>query len=314
MKLFKKAQIILGGLSALVVAAVPIISTSAVSFDELPEFGMAVSPGNIEVSLEPGSTYDGSFRVSNTGRKDYTFDLTVEPFFSVDGVATYNTRNEFNEIYKYITFDQTQYFLPAPVPGSEVDGWVEVNYYINVPSNIPSGGQYAAIKVSSLGPNAAGGNISATKEISIIMYGKVGGDNHPCGKIISTKLSPFLLFSPPVKAESVIQNCGRIHFPVEQNVVFKDIFGNVAHEAKRTVDTNSANLVLPNDQRTISLNWEEAPALGLFKVFYEVNLFGETRTEEKWVLIIPIYLIIIIVVGIALLVTWLVLKRKGRKQ
>ena len=56
------------------------------------------------------------------------------------------------------------------------------------------------------------------------------------------------------------------------------------------------------------------PSIGIFRAKQTVKIFGEESIVEKTIIVCPLWLLFIIVFAIVMLIIWLVLKAKNRKE
>jgi len=283
---------------------------------ETPAIVMQVSPVSRHFNLEPGVVQEGSITVSNIGRQGFNFRVLAVPFSMVDD--RYEERSEEEgprtEIVRWISFEQEEFYL-------EVNESVEVNFRIDVPSNAPGGGQFAMI-VAETSDSDGEGTVAMTRRIGIPVYTRVSGETIERAELISTTIRRFYL-SPPIMTSSTIENSGNVDVRAGYRLRVNSLFGRTVYrnycvdgensEACRIGRMNGVELhILPETRRIVDLEWEGAPALGVFRVTQEVDILGETYSETRLVIVVPLFLLVIMIVVILGAVVALVAKVKGR--
>ena len=74
------------------------------------------------------------------------------------------------------------------------------------------------------------------------------------------------------------------------------------------------SLILPESERYNTLSWDEAPAVGIFRVRQTIEIFDDVSTVERVVVICPFWLLFVIVVGLIAAILWIVAKFKSRQK
>jgi len=262
-----------------------------------------MSPGSSEHALlQAGSTQTGSFTVYNTG--DTTLDITVRTTdlcvneaynFTFEGctVATSTTMRQ------WITATAEETTL---APGAQT----RVNYSINVPATgLPGGSQHAGITVSFMGDDGDGLAMEYRLGYRMFAFNPVGARID--ADLISTRVDR-LQFQRPLSARANVRNNGNIDFFAKTTMTVSSLSGREVHSEERN------HVVMPETTRTIESGWEGSPHLGIFRVRYEVVLEAiegqllETRTIERVVIIMPLFLFVLILVILAALVVFLVMR------
>ena len=109
-----------------------------------------ISPTKLYLSINPGETVTDSFIVKNESSTPEILRPVATPY-SVTGedyTPDYDTEGSYAQIHNWVTFAQDEYQLR---PGDET----RVEYTVTAPEDIPAGGQYAAILVSSAEDNSS---------------------------------------------------------------------------------------------------------------------------------------------------------------
>lgn len=295
------------GLVAFVASITALYSGVNVYADEIPEYRLQISPATLDLDLKPGEKYTTTFKVQNTGQKDFDFEVSASPYsvtnenYDMD----FLTETQYTDIADWVSFSMTEGELK---PGDSK----EITATINVPKDVPAGGQYGIILARIMDDRSdSGTGVAITKQVGIVLYSNVEGKTRVEGKIEENKV-PSFMFNPPITATSVIENTGNTHIEAEYVLqVFpffggEEIFTNEENPVKRKI--------LPETRRYNEMSWDGAPKLGLFKVKQTIKAFGETSVTEKVVFICPIWFLFIIVLILFCVVFWIVSRIRGRNK
>ena len=302
-----------GILLALIVACFGVMPATAA---DIPEYRLQVSPVTLDLTLEPGTSSSDTFEVQNTGSKGYNFELGVTPY-SVKGNdynPDYETETAYNDITEWITFSQDK----GRVEAGENQ---EITVTVNVPEDVPSGGQYAMVYVQMTrefddGSEESGEQtttgISVNQRAGIVIIAEVeGGNTRREGQVLETKI-PTILFNPPITATSLVENTGNVHATAYYTLQVFPLFGD---EEVYTNEENPATLtILPETQRFNSISWDGAPQLGIFRVRETVTILDDTQTIEKIVFLCPIWFLFLILLIIFFVIFWLFSRIRSRRR
>lgn len=287
---------------------------SPVSALEMGDIVVQVEPAEQDLELVPNETFSGSFKVQNVGRLGFDFTLSTRPFqvLNDDYDPDFSTENNYTLLKNWIHFAEESYHLE---PGAEV----EVIYEVAVPSDVPAGGQYAAIIVETRDSIDESSFFHTIGQVATILYGEVAGDSRNVGELTAHYL-PKVLFGQPLSASVTVKNSGNTDFRVTHQLAIYDFFtGNEAFSAE-SVDTEGRKLgtanprIMPGNERTNILTWAGAPQLGVFKAVQTVSFLDQNYTFEQIVFLCPIWLVGGVVFLVALMLVWLILRARSRKR
>ena len=306
-KAYLKRILAVLAVSVLSFSAALINSNTAVAEEDRPDIYLQVSPPTVQLGeLDPGTSKSGEFLVQNIGAKDFDFKVYAVPY-QVEGQEynpVYSTNNNYTQISKWITFDLTEGHL-------EPNGEQKVHYTINVPDNAPDGGEYASIMVETDSGNAEDATIKTVSRVGIVLYSHVGGVTNACGKILEQDLPTFLT-QPPIYVTSLVENCGNIDLTASYTLQVYPLFSD--EEIYTTEETPDERITLPGTKRFNKVSWESAPAIGIYRVKQTIRFADKTEFIEKYVVICPIWLIILIILFIGSIVFWLVMRSRSRRK
>ncbi len=289
--------------------ALTFITNSPVAAADTPDYRLQVSPSYAEIEeMQPGKTYDGVFKVQNTGAKEFSYAINITPYSVSDDKYTLDSETEtaYTQMKDWVTLSQDSGTL-AP------DSTEEIKYSIRIPSDAPAGGQYALINVRMIQNDDAnsGAAISATKQIGFRLLGDVEGNTRRTGKVTEQNI-PSILFNPPISATSVVENTGNTHITASYVLQVFPLFGN--EEVYTNEESPYEVTVLPETSRYNSISWDDAPHLGIFRVKQTVTIADDTQFIEKTVFLCPIWFIFIILLIIFCIVFWICSRIKSRRE
>lgn len=272
--------------------------------------GFMLSPMTQRLSLDPGDTYTNSFYIMNPEQNiiPVNYALEVKSFYRTEeGEALFEDVEGRGQLASWIT-------LEVPDSGTlEPGASVEVFYTINVPLDVPSGGQYASITATSAStneasPNAA--NINESVAMAYTIFAEVSGETKHGGVITDINI-PGFLFDGNITASSRVQNTGNIHGTATYTIKIYPLFSD------QPVYTNENDpdkkLILPDRGYRHEDAWEETPTVGIFNVVYDIEFDGvATERVERLVIKCPIWLLLLIMIIIITLITLVVIRVKRR--
>ena len=278
---------------------------------------MTVSPPTKKVILEPGEVYTDTIKIanSNNSKRDLKYTVHVGSFSqskSEDSKDDYGTvdhiaRSNYNQMMDWITFDKESGTV-AP------NGTDTVTYSINVPENAPAGGQYATILVRDESGDGDGGSgnvsIQSVLQFASIIYAEVAGETKEVGSVVENSV-PGFLFGGPLTVSSMVKNEGNVHTDAEYTLQVWPLFSD--EEAYTNEEEPMTSLILPESEKYNTQTWEDAQAIGIYKVKQTVKIFDNESIVEKTVIICPLWLLLIVVFVVVAIVVWLVMKSRGKK-
>lgn len=282
-----------------------------------PAVWLQISPVSNKVNLIAGENNDYSFTVSNIGSEAFGFHVYATPYTVNDEDYNVNFSNETNrtQISRWIKFYDDEGKL-VDKAGFKLDSGAKktVNYRIEVPKDVPAGGQYATIFAESdeTEGDLTGSGIKTVSRVGLIVYGRTEGDTEESAKITDFYIPTFMT-SGKISATSRIENNGNTDFEAVFNFEVSSIFG------KQLFTKTDAYNILPDTARRVKTEWDETPMMGFYKVHYRVSALNGEVTEDKTkiVVIMPIWMIIISIILLTFIILWVIIlirKRSERKS
>ncbi len=254
---------------------------------------ITMTPTSASPTIRPGSIYKGSLQVLNQGAAPYSFQIYSTPY-RVKG-------EDYTPDFTFLpTAPNVKSWFSFSTPGGHVNPGqsITVNYAINMPADTPPGGYYAAVFAQTQYPKSANG-ITLNERVGEIFYIQAAGPVTRKGEVASWQSDLFQ--KPPLTAVLRLENDGTIHYPATIQVNVRDAFGS------SKLSLNTTKEVLPQTVRRVTISWNKAPAIGIFKVTGTVSFLNQHKTlPTKWVfvmsqtvrLVLGAILLVIILLGV----------------
>ena len=278
---------------------------------------MHVSPPTYRILLMPGEKYSDSIIISNgsSSTRALKYELSIGSFSEKRGenskddyeIVDHTTVSNYNQMMEWITLDKTK----GTVEPNEKD---IIGFTINVPEDVPAGGQYATIIARDVTDrdNMGSGNVTvqSTFQFASIIYAEVAGETKEDGAIMENAMPSFLL-DGTLTAESMVRNNGNVHTDAEYTLQVWPMFSD--EEICSNEEKPETSLILPETERYHAQTCE-LPAVGLFRAKQTVKIFGETSIVEKTIVVCPLWLLFLIIFVLVALVLWIVMRVRSSKR
>lgn len=252
---------------------------------------ITMSPAQDNIELKAGQSFDGSFKIYNTGDEDFEFTVSASPY-SVKGEEyqqDFETQSEQTYLVDWIEFAQEKYFLKAKEN-------VEVKYTVDVPKQIPAGGQYAVLFAETAGGTT--GAILSNKRVGMLLYAKTDANPILEGHAEVPQI-PKIKFDSNLSVKQIIENTGNTDFEAETTIKASTLLGREVYSFTRR-DTK----IMPRSRRAVEVKWEGAPIMGLFNVNITTKFLDKTFEHSGWVLFISPIIMGAIALVIVALILW----------
>lgn len=253
---------------------------------------ITMSPTGSQYTSTAGGVLTDKLTIVNDSKKAYDFIVYARPYSINNNEYSnpdFTSITKSADLYAWVQFPQTKFH-------AEPNTTTYVNYSINIPANASPGGHYGVIfaEVQPTEQNVSGNQIIRKKRVGSIVYTTVNGAVKLAGDTGQGSI-PFWQVQPPLHTTVVTKNNGNTHFTSDAKLTVQDVFGNVKYQSKKNY------FVLPNTVRTTELNWDKAPWFGLFKATTEQSFLGKSYKSDGYVLIMPRYLpvalLVVFVIG-----------------
>ncbi|MBR2989625.1 hypothetical protein IKF40_01705 [Candidatus Saccharibacteria bacterium] len=304
----KKLKLILAALAVAFSAGLALIHPVSAAEDNRLPINLQVSPTKTKISLTPGASYVGSFKVMNIGYLPFDYQVYATPFSvaSESYAPNYEDTVSYSHMAEWVSFDKKTE-KGTIQPGDTV----EVSYTVNVPKDAPAGGQYAALMAETSSGNAEDANIKTIHRVGMILYSAVPGETRECAEIEKNIVNSFY-FNPPITVSSLVKNCGNVEQTAYYTAKIYPLFSN---EAVFSNEENPIQLdIYPETSRFNSIPWDGAPSIGIFKVTQIVRIGDQESEVTKYVLVCPLWILFVIIALIFFIIFWLVSRARDRKK
>lgn len=310
MKKTRRNSILVRFMSCLVLAlSVVGLCNAPVFAVETPDYQIGITPySNSFETMKPGQSYNGSFKVKNTGLKNFNFEISFGPYTIEDENygPNFSKETKFTDLMDWITVDVDKGSLNP-------DEEQEVQYTLTIPNDAHGGAQAAAILVT-MHPEDSESNgtaVEAVRQLAYLVYGNVDGEITTTAKILENKI-PSFIFTPPITATSLVENTGNVYTNATYTLQVFPLFSD--EEVYTNEEEPDKNVIFPETKRFYTASWEGAPQLGIFRVRQTIKIFDEVSTVEKLVFLCPIWFLFIVVLIIFVAIFWIVSRIRGRNK
>lgn len=248
---------------------------------------ITLSPAQRLIKVDAGARYQDELTVVNDGNVAYDFVVYARPY-SVKGNSyeqDFQSTPPNADVYSWTRFEQTNYRLEA---GKSV----KIPFTLTVPADAAPGGHYGVIFAQTEPATSADSNsVIRKKRVGALMHVTVNGEYKLAGEATVFE-APFWQLEPPMKATVEAKNTGNAEFIDTTQLTVRDLFGNVKYDAKKEF------IILPKTTRTMQLEWQKAGWFGLYRIETTQMFLGKTASKTHYVLMMPRYVPLVIVLFI----------------
>lgn len=271
------------------------------------EIYIQVSPTTQKLDIRAGEHYSGEFRVRNIGNKEFEFGvkaLSYQPSAEDYGDG-FELGSAYRKLPEWITFEQKEKRKLA------VGEAVVIRYYIDVPKDVPAGGQYAMLVAEAGGSSESGAKLAINSQVGMTLYANVAGETRMEGKILQNDVQP-MAFGQPITGSFIAENTGNVDFNAEVETSIYNFLSNEEIYTNREEPYNF--VILPESKRNTKMTWSETPQFGLFKVVQKVRVLDEENIKEQFVWVCPVWLLFVVIILLAIGLMFIILKIIGAVQ
>ena len=273
-------------IAGLFVAALLVAGASlSVSAQENRE-SITLSPAQRLVKVNAGAQHKDELTVVNDGTVAYDFVVYARPY-SVKGSGyeqDFQSTPPNADVYSWTRFEQTKYHLEA---GKSV----KIPFTITVPADAAPGGHYGVIFAQTEPVTTGSNSVIRKKRVGALMHVTVNGEYKMGGEATLFE-TPFWQLEPPLRATVEAKNTGNAECINTTQLTVRDMFGNVKYDAKKEF------IILPKTTRTMHLEWQKSGWFGLYKVETKQTFLGKTAGEMQYVLMMPRYVPLVVILFI----------------
>ena len=280
------------------------------------EVGFSVSPMKQDIVLNPGDSYRGAFTISNpaSSPNDFSYSVSVTPFYvndttnNDDYMPIFNEESDRTLITNWITLISPTTGTVAPNSSDKIE------FIINVPSDAPAGGQYAAITVTSANEsNSSEGSTGIHEQLAIAhtVFAEIAGNTVKKGEIMDASV-PSFIFSGDLTASARVKNTGNVHGKAIYKLQVFPIFSD--EEVYTNEEKPDEHTILPDRTFYNETSWRGMPSFGIYNVVFTVEYEGSKVEVKKMVIKCPIWMLFSILFAIIAAIIYLGLKIKSRRR
>ncbi len=274
--------------------ALSIFFATLISANTFAVTTITIAPADNTVSLDSGTKRDYAIKVKNTGVDSVRVRVYAAPYsipndnYEVD----FSTYNQWNQLTNWLTFldddEAEQKELNFTLSGGEDK---TLTYIITVPeTGIPDGGQYATIFAEANGSKGTTNGLNVSGRVGATVYGETDGTSVRSGDILSVD-APTFMTSGKYVVTSRVKNDGNVNLSATREIKIESLYGQPLHLA------NDNASVFPGTTRTITTEWKDVPALGVFRVTYNLYYLGDVKEVSLMLVVMPVWMMVVIAAG-----------------
>ncbi|SHG42412.1 hypothetical protein SAMN02745221_00171 [Thermosyntropha lipolytica DSM 11003] len=244
--------------------------------------GVSLGPTIVDKTVRPGDFFEQEFEVKNNGSEEMKLEVYIQDY-RIQG-------NKWEEVKNPdIRWSPMKWATIISAPekvGPGEKGRVKIRF--DIPENAEQGEHvtyFSAKFIPVLDPqDKQTTGISVASEIRALVYIKVtdllGNLDLRPGWHIDKAGTNFWHFSPPVFTVAVT-NTGNVHLEVTGNIVIEDVW-----RSQKTEIAIPRFNVLPEQNKTMLVKWDEAPVVGYFKGKMLLTYDGENFIPSQFSFIV----------------------------
>ena len=301
-----KLQLVLGVAVVFVLALGANLNNYAKAEDQgTASAGVSVAPSIDKLGyLKPGETYEREITIVNPSDKDVSFKVATSSFWVEDESYALKwgvSNSQYGKISEWTNIDKAKTHTVKP------DEEYKFKYAIAVPEDQPGGAQRLMVSII-LGSTGEAGFVDTETHINTLIYANIEGDVHPGGEILSQSIQAFS-FAPNIATRSTLKNTGDVDLDAKYRLQITDFWsGDEVYTAEEE------KVLMTESTRMYEQIWDGAPVIGIFNVTQEITLMDGVHTYKGVTIICPLWLILVVVVGLVLIVVYLVYRNNARKK
>jgi len=273
-----------------------------------------VSPGKIEVWLEPGSSTVREFTITNRTGKNASFKIEIEDMKGSRDVEKPVVLLG-GEKGPYSLKD----YLEPEVSEFSLDHGQRVRFFfkISIPKDAEPGGKYGAVIVSKVPPPAETSNgleVSVAERIAVLIFVRVKGPVKEYG-ILKNFLTPKKIYiKPSIPLKIYFENNGNVHLNPYGIIKIKNLLGQTITEIEVPPFFS-----LPDSLKLREISWERKFLFGRYTAELFLNRgyqdIIDYKTVSFWVLpIFPLLFFFAIFFGLVFIFYWIINNVEIRKK
>lgn len=266
---------------------------------------LSVTPPLFQLSIQPGDRWQSSVKVVNPNPYPITVGADVQNF-TASGESGYGRfvpiegdRNDKKTLAEWISITNAPQTIPA-------EASVDIPFVIEVPTNAPPGGHYAALLISTQPSEGAGGQtVQTVQTVTSLLFMRVAGDVREEGVIREFRAQDAVVSTPDVTLSLRFENKGNVHLQPKGDIIITNMWGTERGRIPVNEKSNFGN-VLPHSIRDFTFSWSSDFAItdiGRYKALATLA-YGEDGVKSDyaatyfWVIPVKGTLITLAVLGV----------------
>lgn len=276
-----------------------------------------VSPGKIDVWLDPGSSTTREFTITNRFGREARFRIELEDFRGSRDIENPLIFLKGGEKGPYSLRD---YLKPEVFEFTLQHGQrMRLPFEISIPEDAEPGGKYGAVIVSEIpltSEKSEGVGVTILKRIAVLVFVRVKGEVKEDGLLKEFSTPKKFYSKPSVPLRAYFENNGNVHLEPYGFIKIKNILGKVVDEIEI-----KPFYVLPDSLRLKEFIWQKPFLFGKYTAEIFLNRGYGNIVDQKsfdfWVLPIKIIIVIFVVfIVFFFVVYWLInnieIRRKNK--
>jgi len=268
-----------------------------------------VGPAKIEASVQPGTSRNFSFSITNRSGRAQKFSLSLEDY---EGSSEPNQAVVFLHGDESATSLKDYIFLPQNEFTLRHGERAIVPFGIFAPAGASPGGRFSAVIVSATPTTAPeqSQQIAISPRIAVLLFVTIEGDVQREGQLVSiaTKNGKSLFWDEAIPIQILFENNGNVHLNPYGKVIIRNMFGRIVEEI-----VLEPWFTLPNSQRLREIE-VRGVRFGRYRVEAQINRGYEDLVDEGGISFVVLPITEVLVALVALAVLFSIRQVRRRKQ
>jgi len=243
----KLAQLIVIGLFACLTLPGFVSAQSAVT--------LSVSPTLFEMTASPSQTWTSTVRVINSNSFPIQIYTDVVNFAAAGEsgqgtmIPVLETETNGGTLAEWINVTESELLIPA-------EQTVAIEFTIDVPSDAPPGGHYAALLIGtrSFGDTEGAAQVETSQVVTSLLFLSVAGDIDESGMIRDFTANQIITEQPEAAFSLRFENTGNVHLQPQGDITITNMWGKERGLVPINKNSQFGN-VLPNSIRQYNFAW-----------------------------------------------------------
>ncbi|MFH1089758.1 MAG: hypothetical protein V1716_05045 [Candidatus Uhrbacteria bacterium] len=266
-------------------------------------WAFSAAPAVIEISGNRGEQIENKFTLVNESKTEETYYIDTLKFEANDESGTPKFipySEDHSELPEWLSFPTKTIKVPA-------ESYIEFPFSVVIPSDIKSGGYYAAITISDDQPTADPKSSTIQTKTALLVFLNVKGENNEQAALLDFTVLPKWNEKLAGTLTYRIQNQGNVYLKPKGTITFKNLFGQTIASIEANPEENK---ILSETTRKIDLTFDQGLNIG--PITAELNLeYGEEQktiqaSTTMWVipwkiLLVGFISILLVIIGLRIL-------------